>query len=192
MLGAQLAAARARAELAASSMQLPPSMQVPSTALHEEEVLEELKDKIYDLPTDVKVACCIDSIVHSERRVRRAAVSLLQSFPKNVLDESSASRIVGFLEDAHHEWGVRSSCLAILAAHPSHALAVNGPRFAAMLCHAEWRFRAVGLEALNLLDDDAIRPLCATLITALPGLEWDLQQVRRHLPCSSRLFFARG
>ena len=124
------------------------------------------------------IEALIAYIGEDERRVRRAAISLLANcaaLSKTPLSAQSAGACVDLL--THTDWGVRCCALEALALHPASALAPHDRRFVSLLEHKDWGVRHIGVEAIELLEvESGLLPICYDLLIRLPSLSWELRR----------------
>ena len=117
-------------------------------------------------------------IGEDERRVRRAAISLLANcaaLSKTPLSAQSAGACLDLL--THTDWGVRCCALEALALHPASALTPHDRRFVSLLDHKDWGVRHIGVEAIELLEvESGLLPICYDLLMRLPSLSWELRR----------------
>ena len=124
------------------------------------------------------IEALIAYIGEDERRVRRAAISLLANcaaLSKTPLSAQSAGACLDLL--THTDWGVRCCALEALALHPASALTPHDRRFVSLLDHKDWGVRHIGVEAIELLEvESGLLPICYDLLMRLPSLSWELRR----------------
>ena len=142
-----------------------------------DEAIESLCETVLSQPPHMRVHCCVCLLEQPERKVRRAAIELLRSLGKGWLSASSARQLLGLLQSQSASWGARSSALEALAMHAAHDLTPHAVSVARLLRDDRWSSRAVGMQAMELLDKDGLELIAHDALRLLPALEWTLQSV---------------
>ena len=152
-----------------------PSYASHSRATDLESAIETLSEAVIDMRANERVPYCCNLVAQHERSVRRAALDLLQGPLSNALTPDSAHSLLRLLHNP--DWGIRSSALAGLALHAQPGLMgeSHAAYIAQLLSSDEWALKAVAIEALALLDADALLPVAPRLISTLPTLDYSLQ-----------------
>ena len=150
-----------------------------------DESIEALAERILDAPD--RVGACHELCQHPSRRVRACALSAFQSLGPSALSTHSARAMLEILEDPKSTYGARASALDALRLHPCHLFSPHAAAVGALVGHPHWCCRAVGMQALELLDTEGLLRIAATVLRTICTLDWTLAVVCAPFaqPCAS-------
>ena len=151
-------------------------------ALADDETIEQLAEHILSLAWHERVPRCCELCNHPDRKVRNCAIQVLRSLGPGALSTSSVGSMLAILEGSTSSWGARASALDVLRLHPRRLLLAHASAIGRLVSHPLWCCRAVGMEALELLDADGLLHIAEPVLRALPDLEWTLCAVRATHP----------
>ena len=144
---------------------------------------DALFERILSLQPSKRVPCCIALCGHHSRSARQVGLQALRSFGPASLSESSAQALLDQLRRDDCSWGARASALDALALHSPRLIAPSAHMVADLLDSAHWCHNAVGVQALELLDVEAVQAIAEAVLRALSSKDFVLQAVRAPGPC---------